>query len=105
MNNKFLPGAALFIIAFVLSNLACPTQIKAQGNTFYGDGAGQNTTPGLADSAFGFSAFYANTTGNFNTATGAYALASNTTGGNNTATGYNALGRSEEHTSELQSRL
>jgi len=38
MNNKFLPGAVLFIIAFVLSNLASLAQVKAQ-NTFYGNGA------------------------------------------------------------------
>ena len=46
MNKKFL------IIAFVLSNLASLAQVKAQ-NTFYGEGAGQNTT-GQYDSAFGF---------------------------------------------------
>ena len=40
MNKKFLPGAVLFIIAFVLSNLAFPTHVKAQTNTFYGEGAG-----------------------------------------------------------------
>ena len=40
MNKKFLPGAVLFIIAFVLSNLASLAQVKAEGNTFYGDGAG-----------------------------------------------------------------
>ena len=41
MNKKFLPGAVLFIIAFVLSNLASLAQVKAQtGNTFYGEDAG-----------------------------------------------------------------
>ena len=45
MNNKFLPGAVLFIVAFVLSNLASLAQVKAQ-NTFYGEGAGQNITTG-----------------------------------------------------------
>ena len=30
MNKKFLPGAVLFIIAFVLSNLASLAQVKAQ---------------------------------------------------------------------------
>ena len=32
MNKKFLPGAVLFIIAFVLSNLASLAQVKAQCN-------------------------------------------------------------------------
>ena len=40
MNKKFLPGAVLFIITFVLSSLAFPTHVKAQVNTFYGQGAG-----------------------------------------------------------------
>ena len=39
MNKKFLRGAVLFIITFVLSSLASPTHVKAQ-NTFYGHGAG-----------------------------------------------------------------
>ena len=45
MNKKFLPGAVLFIIAFVLSNLALLAQVKAgePSNTFYGDGAGTLT--------------------------------------------------------------
>ena len=30
MNKKFLPGAVLFIITFVLSNLASLAQVKAQ---------------------------------------------------------------------------
>ena len=30
MNNKFLPGAVLFIITFVLSNLASLAHVKAQ---------------------------------------------------------------------------
>ena len=34
MNNKFLPGAVLFIIAFVLSNLASLAQVKAQNKPF-----------------------------------------------------------------------
>ena len=40
MNKKFLPGAVLFIIAFVLSSLAFLAHVKAQSNTFYGEGAG-----------------------------------------------------------------
>src|SRR6476660_9456944 len=110
MNNKFLPGAVLFIIAFVLSSLAALAQVKAQ-NTFYGYSAGFNTT-GINDSAFGEYALYDNTSGNYNTAsgaqalygdefhansgnyntaTGANALYSNTAGNSNTATGTNAL--------------
>ena len=38
MNKKFLRGAVLFIIAFVLSSLAFPTYVKADSNTFYGTG-------------------------------------------------------------------
>jgi len=90
MNKKFLPGAVLFIIAFVLSNLASLAEVKAQINTFYGEGAGQNTT-GKVDSAFGYTALYHNTTGSDNTAIGGFALFSNTTGGDNTASGFAAL--------------
>ena len=39
-------------------------------NTFYGTGAGANTTSGLYDSAFGYFAFNFNTTGSYNTASG-----------------------------------
>ena len=46
MNKKFLPGAVLFIIAFVLSNLAFLAQVKAQTNTFYGEAAGISITTG-----------------------------------------------------------
>ena len=35
MNDKFFPGAVLFIIAFVLSNLASLAQVKAQGSFLY----------------------------------------------------------------------
>ena len=35
MNKKFLPGAVLFIIAFVLSNLASLAQVKAAGVFLY----------------------------------------------------------------------
>ena len=91
MNNKFLPGAILFIIAFVLSNLVSLAQVKAETNTFYGDGAGSNTTTGQFDSAFGFDALLTNTGGSFNTASGAQALQENTTGAYNTASGAQAL--------------
>src|SRR5262249_19586304 len=88
MNNKFLPSAVLFITAFVLSNLASLAQVKAQVNTFYGDGAGENTTTD-DNAAFGYQALHFNTTGGHNTATGAYALFGDTpgTGSDNTATG------------------
>jgi len=46
MNKKFLPGAALFIITFVLTSLASLTHVKAQTNTFYGEGAGANNSGG-----------------------------------------------------------
>ena len=58
MNNKFLPGAVLFTITFVLSSLAW-SKVTAH-NTFYGDGAGNNTTSGLDDSGFGASALFSN---------------------------------------------
>ena len=90
MNNKFLPGAVLIIIAFVLSNLASPVQVKAQ-NTFYGEGAGHSMTTGTFDAAFGYSALYYTTSGNQNTAIGASALIGNTIGDYNTATGAFAL--------------
>src|SRR6476661_3425973 len=90
MNKKFLPGAVLFLIAFVLSNLASLAQVKAQ-NTFYGDGAGYNTTTGTNDSAFGVEALYCNTIGNNNTASGSAALYDNMTGSENTASGAAAL--------------
>jgi hypothetical protein len=58
MNKKFLPGAVLFIITFVLSNLASLAQVKAQtgatgaNNTFYGEDAGLHITTGNGDSGF-----------------------------------------------------
>ena len=108
MNKKFLPGAVLFIIAFVLSNLASLAQVKAQtDNTFYGEDAGVHITTGDGNSGFGFGALYDTSSGSYNTATGLLvlqqnngdnntatgwvALQLNTTGGNNTATGAHAL--------------
>jgi hypothetical protein len=87
MNKKFI------IIAFVLSNLAFLTQVKAVDvtDTFYGEGAGNNTTTGVSDSAFGYAALHFITTGNFNTASGNSSLYSNTTGSWNTASGTSAL--------------
>jgi hypothetical protein len=101
MNKKFL------IITFVLSSLAFLTDVKAQTNTFYGQGAGTNTSgdynsgfgyyvlastnSGHENTAIGDSALEFNTTGSWNTASGAFALYSNTTGFWNTANGYQAL--------------
>ena len=93
MNKKFLRGAVLFVNAFVLSNLAFLAQVKAVdfSDTFYGTGAGNNTTTGISDSAFGYSALNHVDTGSSNTAIGSVALFSNTTGDNNTASGFYAL--------------
>ena len=107
MNNKFLPGAALFIITFVLTSLASLTHVKAQTNTFYGEGAGANNSGGrnsgvgylalssgnsaTENTAIGDEALYSNTTGQWNTASGAQALFSNTIGNFNTASGASAL--------------
>src|SRR5262249_49103718 len=91
MNKKFLPGAVLFIIAFVLSNLTSLARVKAQNNTFYGDGAGINTTTGTFDSAFGYAALYYNTSGSQNTAIGWSALHDSTTSDQNTAIGSQVL--------------
>ena len=54
MNKKFLPDAVLFIIAFVLSNLAFPTHAKARTEHLLRSGAGNNTTTGENDSGFGY---------------------------------------------------
>src|SRR6188474_2039473 len=107
MNRKFLRRAVLFIITFVLSNLAFLTHVKAQTNTFYGQGAGTNTSgefnsgfgyytlaqanSGSENTAIGDSTLNHNTTGSWNTASGSFALYNNTTGDNNTASGFNAL--------------
>ena len=93
MNKKFLPGAVLFIITFVLGSLAGRTEIYAVDptDTFYGTGAGNNSTTGIYDSAFGYSVLTFNTTGSSNTAIGTSALYNNTTGSSNTASGVSAL--------------
>lgn len=95
MNKKCLPGAVLFIIAFVISDLAFPADVKAvdASDTFYGVGAGNTVTTGLENSAFGFNALAFNLNGSYNTASGGgdSALFFNTTGGYNTASGYYAL--------------
>src|SRR2546422_5124343 len=64
---------------------------------------------GFGNTASGAFVLYQNTTGGSNTASGLAALHYNSTGFGNTALGYFAgvtgSSRSEEHTSELQSRL
>src|SRR6267154_1564281 len=93
MNRKFLRGAVLFIIAFVLSNLAFLAQVKAVDptDTFYGGLAGNGGTTGLYDSGFGYGAFYNLTSGSYNTASGTNALYHNITGNANMASGVDAL--------------
>jgi hypothetical protein len=61
------------------------------GNLFFGLGAGQANTIGVANTAIGEHSLFANTETNFTTAVGYYALASNITGYNNTALGSYAL--------------
>jgi len=78
-------GSCCGMVGEVVVSSANPT-----GNTFYGDGAGANTT-GSDNSGFGDSALSSNTTGSDNTAAGFEALYGNTTGGNNTAVGNSAL--------------
>ena len=63
----------------------------AASNTFLGSDAGNFTTIGTENSAFGGKALFSNTTGNSNTATGYVALFGNTTGFENTANGAHAL--------------
>src|SRR5438477_5379858 len=60
-------------------------------DTFYGTGAGANTTTGSADSAFGYHALNQSTTGEGNTAVGLIALFANVSGIQNTAVGGDAL--------------
>src|ERR1700760_1331759 len=92
MHNKFLPGAVLFIITFVLSNLASLAQLRAQNNnTFYGEKAGIHITTGDGDSGFGSFALYGTDTGSGNTACGSVALSQNRSGDYNTAIGQAAL--------------
>jgi trimeric autotransporter adhesin len=91
MNKKFIRGAVLFVITSVLGSLAFPTDVKAQGNTFYGLGAGINITTGVGNSGFGDTALYNDTSGNSNTAIGLATLYANSEGSYNTANGYWAL--------------
>ena len=91
MNKKFIRGAVLFVITSVLGSLAFPTDVKAQGNTFYGLGAGINITTGVGNSGFGDTALYNDNSGNSNTAIGLATLYANSEGSYNTANGYWAL--------------
>ena len=66
MNKKFLPGAVLFIIAFVLSNLASLAQVKAGLSPmipFTAKTRASHMTTGDGNSGFGFAALFYNTTG------------------------------------------
>ena len=91
MNNKFIPGAVLFISVLALSNLSFLAQVRAQTNTFYGTNAGGGITTGLDNSGFGYAALHFDNSGTQNTASGAEALLNNTTGNYNTASGFQAL--------------
>jgi hypothetical protein len=64
---------------------------SASTKTFFGYGAGRNTSTGIHNVAAGFKTLNLNTTGSFNTAIGSQALFSNTTGFNNTANGFFSL--------------
>src|SRR5260370_409771 len=91
MNKKFLRGSVLFIITFVLSSQAFLTHVKAQSNTFTGEGAGSGITSGIYNSGFGYTVLYSGNSGSENTAIGDSALFANTTGDYNTASGYQVL--------------
>ena len=73
--TSLLAAAALLVLAGVAN---------AQNNEF-GTGAGNSTTTGVNNTAYGHQALYFNTTGIYNAANGCYALYSNTTGIGNTA--------------------
>jgi len=89
---QFKKTTPLLFVALALINFGLLTPVKAvdQGDTFYGNGAGDNTTTGVGDSAFGYEALFRNTSGGYNTAIGAGALLNNT-GSYNTANGEEAL--------------
>ena len=103
MNNKFLPGAGLFIIAFVLSHMAGfgflqtaravappPDGGYANFTTAEGQNALFSLTTGVANTAIGWFSLKSDMTGSFNTGVGAGTLVLNT-GDENTAIGTAAL--------------
>src|ERR1051325_11974469 len=103
MNNKFLPRAVLFLMAFVISHVmgigflksaravAPPPDSGYPGfNTAEGQNALFSLTSGVANTAVGWLSLKTDATANFNTGVGAGTLLFNTAD-SNTATGAAAL--------------
>lgn len=81
----------LLFIALALINFGLLTPVKAQqADTFYGALAGQHTTMGSSDAAFGYAALNVNVSGNHVTAIGAWSMEF-ATGNSNTAIGTQTL--------------
>ena len=89
-SRLFWAGLFLGVSVLELSAVAWVSAASLT-DTFYGTGAGANTTTGGADSAFGYNALNQNTTGEGNTAVGLSALFANISGIQNTAVGGDAL--------------
>ena len=89
-SRLFWAGLFLGVSVLELSAVAWVSAASLT-DTFYGTGAGANTTTGSADSAFGYNALNQNTTGEGNTAVGLIALFANISGIQNTAVGGDAL--------------
>ena len=89
-SRLFWAGLFLGVSVLELSAAAWVSAVSLT-DTFYGTGAGANTTTGGADSAFGYNALNQNTTGEGNTAVGLSALFANISGIQNTAVGGDAL--------------
>src|SRR6266566_1717506 len=89
-SRLFWAGLFLGVSVLELSAVAWVSAASLT-DTFYGTGAGANTTTGGADSAFGYNALNQNTTGEGNTAVGLIALFANISGIQNTAVGGDAL--------------
>ena len=89
-SRLFWAGLFLGVSVLELSAVAWVSAASIT-DTFYGTGAGANTTTGSADSAFGYNALNQNTTGEGNTAVGLSALFANISGIQNTAVGGDAL--------------
>src|SRR5947207_5139401 len=90
-SRLFWAGLFLGVSVLELSAVAWVSAAASLTDTFYGTGAGANTTTGGADSAFGYNALNQNTTGEGNTAVGLSALFANISGIQNTAVGGDAL--------------